>query len=253
MKTDGLAAGKGVVVTESLADARDAVRAYLSGEAFGDAGRTLVIEEGLTGPELSLLVVCNGDPDAAGRSRPAQDFKRIGDGDTGPNTGGMGAYSPVPIVADAIVDEVMDRAVRPTLRGLADQGIDYRGVLYAGMMLTDDGPKVIEYNVRFGDPESQVVVPALTTDFAELVHAAAVGDNARHHVHRRRVRHRRARHRGLSRIAAHRRRHRGLDVATAVNDASPCSTPAPPATTTAPSGPPAGACSTSPRPASTSK
>ncbi len=98
VKTDGLAAGKGVVVTESLADARDAVRAYLSGEAFGDAGRTLVIEEGLTGPELSLLVLCNGDPDGAVPLAPAQDFKRIGDGDTGPNTGGMGAYSPVPIV-----------------------------------------------------------------------------------------------------------------------------------------------------------
>ena len=120
VKTDGLAAGKGVVVTESLADARDAVRAYLSGEAFGDAGRTLVIEEGLTGPELSLLVVCNGDPDAALPLAPAQDFKRIVDGDTGPNTGGMGAYSPVPIVDAAIVDEVMDRAVRPTLRWLAD-------------------------------------------------------------------------------------------------------------------------------------
>ncbi len=176
VKTDGLAAGKGVVVTESLADARDAVRAYLSGEAFGDAGRTLVVEEGLTGPELSLLVVCNGDPDAAIPLAPAQDFKRSLDGDLGPNTGGMGAYSPVPIVTDAIVDEVMDRAVRPTLRWLADHDVDYRGVLYAGMMLTDDGPKVIEYNVRFGDPESQAVLPLVTSDFAELLLAAAVGD-----------------------------------------------------------------------------
>jgi phosphoribosylamine--glycine ligase len=177
VKTDGLAAGKGVVVTESLVDARDAVRAYLSGDAFGDAGRTLVIEEGLSGPELSLLVVCNGDPDAARPLAPAQDFKRIGAGDSGPNTGGMGAYSPVPIVSDAVVEDVMARAVRPTLHWLAGQGVDYRGVLYAGMMLTADGPKVIEYNVRFGDPECQVVLPRLSSDFAELVRAAAAGDD----------------------------------------------------------------------------
>ena len=175
VKTDGLAAGKGVVVTESIAEARDAVRAYLSGDAFGDAGRTLVIEEGLTGPELSLLVVCNGDPDAAVPLAPAQDFKRVGEGDTGPNTGGMGAYSPVPIVGQATVDEVMDRAVRPTLHWLARQGVEYRGVLYAGMMLTADGPKVIEYNVRFGDPECQVVVPRLAVDLADVVYAAASG------------------------------------------------------------------------------
>jgi phosphoribosylamine--glycine ligase len=176
VKTDGLAAGKGVVVTESLTDAHDTVRAYLSGEAFGDAGRTLVVEEGLTGPELSLLVVCNGDPDAAVPLAPAQDFKRSLDGDAGPNTGGMGAYSPVPIVTDAIVDEVMDRAVRPTLHWLAEHDADYRGVLYAGMMLTADGPKVIEYNVRFGDPEGQVVLPRVTSDVAELLLAAATGD-----------------------------------------------------------------------------
>jgi len=176
VKTDGLAAGKGVVVTESLSDARAAVRAYLSGDAFGDAGRTLVIEEGLTGPELSLLVVCNGNPDAALPLAPAQDFKRIGEGDTGPNTGGMGAYSPVPIVDAATVDTVMDRAVRPTLHWLARNGAEYRGVLYAGMMLTTDGPKVIEYNVRFGDPECQVVLPRITSDFAELLRAAAAGD-----------------------------------------------------------------------------
>jgi phosphoribosylamine--glycine ligase len=177
VKTDGLAAGKGVVVTESRADARDAVRAYLSGEAFGDAGRTLVVEEGLAGPELSLLVVCNGDPDAALPLAPAQDFKRSLDGDEGPNTGGMGAYSPVPIVTDAVVDDVMDRAVRPTLRWLAEHDSEYRGVLYAGMMLTADGPKVIEYNVRFGDPECQVVLPRVASDVAELLHAAAAGDD----------------------------------------------------------------------------
>jgi phosphoribosylamine--glycine ligase len=175
VKTDGLAAGKGVVVTESLDAAADAVRRYLSGAAFGDAGRTVVIEEGLRGPELSLLVVCNGDPDAAVPMAPAQDFKRIGDGDTGPNTGGMGAYSPVPIVDDEMVEQLMLTAVQPTLRSLLEQGVAYRGVLYAGIMLTADGPKVLEYNVRFGDPECQVVVPRLATDLGELCRASAAG------------------------------------------------------------------------------
>ncbi|HUF83576.1 MAG TPA: phosphoribosylamine--glycine ligase [Acidimicrobiia bacterium] len=173
VKTDGLAAGKGVVVTESIDEARDAVRRYLSGEAFGDAGRTLVIEEGLTGPELSLLVVCNGRE--GWPLAPAQDFKRIGDGDTGPNTGGMGAYSPVPFVGPDVVDEVMATAVRPTLAALKARGIDYRGVLYAGLMLTPDGPKLLEYNVRFGDPEAQVVLPRLAGDVGQLCYDAATG------------------------------------------------------------------------------
>jgi phosphoribosylamine---glycine ligase len=164
VKTDGLAAGKGVVVTDSLAEARDAVRSYLSGEAFGDAGRTLVIEEGLTGPELSLLVLCSGGE--VSPLAPAQDFKRIGDGDAGPNTGGMGAYSPVPAASDTIVGTVLERAVMPTLLELRRRDVDYRGVLYAGLMLTADGVKVLEYNVRFGDPECQVVVPRLETDLA---------------------------------------------------------------------------------------
>jgi phosphoribosylamine---glycine ligase len=175
VKTDGLAGGKGVVVTESLAEARDAVDRYLSGEAFGDAGRTLVVEEGLRGPELSLLVVCNGDPDAAVPLAPAQDFKRIGDGDTGPNTGGMGAYSPVPVVGPELVEQVMTTAVRPTLHALAARGAPYRGVLYAGLMVTVDGPKVLEYNVRFGDPECQVVIPRLETDLGDLCRSAATG------------------------------------------------------------------------------
>jgi phosphoribosylamine---glycine ligase len=175
VKTDGLAAGKGVVVTESLQEARDAVSRYLSGQAFGDAGRTLVIEEGLQGQELSLLVVCNGDPDAAVPLAPAQDFKRIGDGDTGPNTGGMGAFSPVPVVSAELVEHVMTTAVRPTLHALAARGAPYRGVLYAGLMLTPDGPKVLEYNVRFGDPECQVVIPRLETDLGELCWHAATG------------------------------------------------------------------------------
>jgi phosphoribosylamine--glycine ligase len=174
VKTDGLAAGKGVLVAASRAEAEADVRAKLAGESFGDAGRTVVIEEGMTGPELSLLAVCDGTRAVA--LAPAQDFKRIGDGDTGPNTGGMGAYSPVPAVDDALVADVMDRFVAPTLTELRRRGIDYRGVLYAGLMLTADGPRLVEYNVRFGDPEAQVVLPRLTTDLAELLAAAAAGD-----------------------------------------------------------------------------
>ena len=174
IKTDGLAVRKGVLVTESLAEARDAVRDYLSGRAFGDAGRTVVIEEGLTGPELSLLVLCDGSTEGVPLA-PAQDYKRIGDSDTGPNTGGMGAYSPVPVADAALVELLMDTAVTPTLTTLARQGIEYRGVLYAGLMLTPEGPKVIEYNVRFGDPECQAVVPRLASDLAVHCLEAATG------------------------------------------------------------------------------
>lgn len=174
IKTDGLAAGKGVVVTESLAEARNAVEEYLSGQAFGDAGRRLVIEEGLTGPELSVLAICDGK--RAVLLAPAQDFKRIQDGDIGPNTGGMGAYSPVPLVTDELLKQVMVEFIEPTLAELTARGIDYRGVLYAGLMLTPQGLKMIEYNVRFGDPECQVVVPRLSSDLAELLAQAAAGN-----------------------------------------------------------------------------
>jgi phosphoribosylamine--glycine ligase len=174
VKTDGLAAGKGVLVTESLDEAAEDVRAKLSGAAFGDAGRTVVIEEGLRGPELSVLAVCDGRRAVA--LAPAQDFKRAGDHDAGPNTGGMGAYSPVPVAGADIVDAVMTNAVAPTLAALRAQGIDYRGVLYAGLMLTPEGPKVLEYNVRFGDPEAEVVLPRLSTDLTALLAEAAAGD-----------------------------------------------------------------------------
>jgi phosphoribosylamine--glycine ligase len=173
VKTDGLAAGKGVFVTTDLDAAIADVREKLAGRSFGAAGSTVVIEEGLTGPELSLLAVCDGE--RAVPLAPAQDFKRVGDGDSGPNTGGMGAYSPVPVADAAVVDEVMERAVEPTLAMLRKLGIDYRGVLYAGLMLTPEGPKVIEFNVRFGDPETQVVLPRLTTDLAGLLAEAAGG------------------------------------------------------------------------------
>jgi phosphoribosylamine--glycine ligase len=160
-------------VTPSFDDAAADVAGKLSGETFGDAGRRVVIEEGLTGPELTLLVVCDGE--RAVPLAPSQDFKRVGDGDTGPNTGGMGAYSPVSMAGPDIVGRVMDEAVEPTLAALRRSGVDYRGVLYAGLMLTPDGPKMIEYNVRFGDPESQVVLPRLTSDLADLLASAADG------------------------------------------------------------------------------
>jgi phosphoribosylamine--glycine ligase len=173
VKTDGLAAGKGVLVTDSLEAAIDDARAKLSGESFGAAGRKVVIEEALTGPELSVLAICDGS--RAVPLAPAQDFKRIGDGDTGPNTGGMGAYSPVPMAGEDVVGEVMDRCVEPTLAELRHRGIDYRGVLYAGLMLTPEGPKLLEYNVRFGDPEAQVVLPRLDSDLLDLLGEAASG------------------------------------------------------------------------------
>ncbi len=173
VKTDGLAAGKGVLVAESFDEAVDDIRAKLAGTAFGDAGRRVVIEEFMDGPELSLLCVCDGHRAVA--LAPAQDFKRLADGDRGPNTGGMGAYSPVGMAGADVVAEVMERAVEPTLAALRARGIDYRGVLYAGLMLTAEGPKVVEYNVRFGDPEAQVVLPRYAGDLAQLLAEAAAG------------------------------------------------------------------------------
>jgi len=173
VKTDGLAAGKGVLVTDSITEAEADIEAKLSGESFGDAGRRIVVEEGLLGPECSLLVLCDGTRIAA--LAPAQDFKRIADDDEGPNTGGMGAYSPVALADDRLVDRVLDQAVEPLVGALRRRGIDYRGVLYAGLILTPDGPRVLEYNVRFGDPETQVVLPRLTEDLTGLLAEAAAG------------------------------------------------------------------------------
>lgn len=174
IKTDGLAAGKGVLVTESLADAQQAVRDYLSGDAFGDAGTTVVIEEGLTGPEVSVFAICDGTKSVL--LSAAQDFKRIFDNDEGPNTGGMGAYTPVPGVDQALLDDIADRFINPTLAALQTRGIDYRGVLFAGLMLTPTGPKMLEYNVRFGDPECQVVATRLQNDLGQILAEAAAGD-----------------------------------------------------------------------------
>ena len=172
VKTDGLAAGKGVLVTYDRAAAEEDIRAKLRGESFGEAGQTVVIEEYLEGSELSLMAICDGR--RAWALAPAQDFKRVGNGDSGPNTGGMGSYSPVPSAA-MVVSSIMAEAVQPTLDALADMGIDYRGVLYAGLMFTDDGPKMLEFNVRFGDPETQVVLPRWKGDVAATLAAAAAG------------------------------------------------------------------------------
>jgi len=173
VKTDGLAGGKGVLVTSDLDEAADDVVAKLAGDSFGDAGTTVVIEEGMVGPELSVLAVCDGE--RAVPLAPAQDFKRLLDDDEGPNTGGMGAYSPVPVAGDKVVDQVMDEMIEPTLAALRRRGIEYRGVLYAGLMLTADGPRMLEYNVRFGDPEAQVVLPRLDSDLVGLLAEAAGG------------------------------------------------------------------------------
>lgn len=174
IKTDGLAGGKGVFVTDDLSAAEHDVQQKLYGVSFGDAGRRIVIEEPLTGTEFSLQVLCNRDravPLAA-----ARDYKRVGDGDVGPNTGGMGAFSPVPQAPDDVVSEAMDRIVEPALAELARRGADYSGVLYAGLMLTDDGLKLLEFNVRLGDPEAEVVLPRIDGDVTELFLAAANGD-----------------------------------------------------------------------------
>jgi phosphoribosylamine--glycine ligase len=172
IKTDGLAAGKGVLVTPDLDAAIADVRDKVSGATFAGAGSTVVIEECMTGPELSVLAICDGRTYVL--LPAAQDFKRMYDGDEGPNTGGMGAYTPVPGVdVDAL--QIGPKFIQPTLDYLSAQGIDYRGVLYAGLMLTPEGPKLVEYNVRFGDPECEVVVPGLEGDVASLLASAADG------------------------------------------------------------------------------
>jgi len=177
VKTDGLAAGKGVLVADDVEEAVADARAKLSGATFGAAGRTVVIEEGLTGPEVSVLAVCDGRTadDAVVVLPVARDHKRVGDGDTGPNTGGMGAFSPVGGVPAGLSEQVLETMVLPTLHTLVADGVDYRGVLYAGIMLTPEGPKLLEYNVRFGDPEAQVVLPRLDGDLAALLASAAAG------------------------------------------------------------------------------
>jgi len=173
IKTDGLAAGKGVLVTPDLDEATNDVREKLSGRAFGDAGRTVVIEEGLDGPECSLMVLCDGGHVTT--LVPSQDFKRVGDGDVGANTGGMGAYAPMGSLSSVQIDDIMERIVTPTVQELQQRGIDYRGVLYAGIILTKSGPKILEYNARFGDPETQVLVPLYGDHLFDLLLSVGEG------------------------------------------------------------------------------
>ncbi|WP_420592248.1 phosphoribosylamine--glycine ligase [Bacterioplanoides sp.] len=174
VKADGLAAGKGVIVAETLEQAEEAVKDMLSGNAFGDAGCRVVIEEFLTGEEASFIVMVDGKnilPMAT-----SQDHKRVGDGDTGPNTGGMGAYSPAPVVTPEIHDRIMAEVIRPTVEGMAAEGNDYTGFLYAGLMINESGaPKVIEYNCRFGDPETQPIMMRMQSDMVAHCLAALEG------------------------------------------------------------------------------
>jgi phosphoribosylamine---glycine ligase len=173
IKADGLAAGKGVVVARDHAEGEAAIRDMLEGGRFGASGRQILVEDCLYGEETSILVVVSGRDFVI--LPTSQDHKRIGDGDTGPNTGGMGTYSPAEVVTPELLTRIENEIVRPSVNAIADEGIDYRGTLFIGIMLTPAGPSVIEYNARFGDPETQVVLPRLETDLLGLLWAAAGG------------------------------------------------------------------------------
>lgn len=173
VKVDGLAAGKGVVVATTVDEAEAAVRLMLETDAFGSSGRQILIEDCLTGEETSIHLIVSGRDYVA--LPTSQDHKRAGDGDTGPNTGGMGAYSPADVVSPELMERIEREIARPSVDAIARRGIDFRGVLYIGIMLTDDGPKVLEFNTRFGDPETQVLLPRLASDPLALMWAAAHG------------------------------------------------------------------------------
>lgn len=172
LKADGLAAGKGVVIAETREDAQEALSEMFDGK-FGSAGAEVVIEQFLKGEEASFFALTDGETIVPLAS--AQDHKRVGDGDEGPNTGGMGAYSPAPVLTDALRERTMREIIEPTVRTMREEGMPYSGVLYAGLMLTNDGPQLIEYNVRFGDPECQVLMMRLESDLVELMLACAEG------------------------------------------------------------------------------
>jgi phosphoribosylamine--glycine ligase len=179
IKADGLAAGKGVTVAMSIKEAEEAIVDCFAG-AFGAAGASVVIEEFMEGEEVSLFVLCDGMDILP--LTTAQDHKRAFDGDTGPNTGGMGAYSPAPVMSRAVYEDVIERIIWPTVRGLSARRTPYQGVLYAGLMLTADGPKLVEYNARFGDPETQVMMMRMESDLLPLLHATATGTLKGHDV-----------------------------------------------------------------------
>jgi phosphoribosylamine---glycine ligase len=177
LKADGLAAGKGVIICQSEAEAREAIDVFFTEQRFGQTD--VVLEEFLEGEELSLLALCDGDNVVA--LAPAQDYKRIGDGDRGPNTGGMGSYSPVPGFDSQQVDQIIEAVHRPIVDAMTNRGAPYHGVLYAGLMMTADGPKVLEFNCRFGDPETQAVLPRLRSDLLELCLASREPGGLRGH------------------------------------------------------------------------
>lgn len=174
VKADGLAAGKGVLICETVDQAHAAIDDMLTGGAFGSAGAEIVIEEFMEGEEASFFVLVDGENALPLAS--AQDHKRVGDGDTGLNTGGMGAYSPAPVLTDALTETVMEKIILPTVQGMKAEGTPYQGVLYAGLMLTNEGPKLVEYNVRFGDPECQVLMARLMSDLVPALIAACDGE-----------------------------------------------------------------------------
>ena len=173
VKADGLCAGKGAIVCDTLAEAKDAIDRMMRQREFGEAGARVVIEECMVGPELSVMALVDGE--TVFPLPVSQDHKRAYDGDAGPNTGGMGAYSPVPCFPDSLIDEILQTCLVPTAKALSDRGTPYQGVLYGGYMLTDQGVRTFEYNCRFGDPEAQVLLPRLDGDFGEALLAAATG------------------------------------------------------------------------------
>ena len=171
VKADGLCAGKGVIIAQSKDEAKQAASDMLSGESFGDAGTSIVVEEYLDGYELSIFAICDGENYKV--LPAAQDHKRIGDGDTGPNTGGMGAYAPTPLVNDDIYKKVEERVIKPTLEGMKQEGAPFEGVLFIGVMVVKGEPIILEYNVRFGDPECEILMPLLVTPVSELFYKGA--------------------------------------------------------------------------------
>ena len=177
VKADGLAAGKGVVVAKTVEEANKAVDLMLKERAFGDAGNRIIIEECLEGQEASILVITDSREVVVLAS--AQDHKRVFDNDEGPNTGGMGVYSPAPVVTKELLKEILEKIIYRTVDGLVKEGIEYKGVLYAGVMITKEGPKTLEFNVRFGDPETQAILPRLKSDLVEVMLATAEGKLSR--------------------------------------------------------------------------
>lgn len=171
VKADGLCAGKGVIIAQSKDEAKTAVSDMLSGASFGDAGTSVVVEEYLDGYELSVFAICDGENYKV--LPAAQDHKRVGDGDTGPNTGGMGAYAPTPLVNDEIYKKIEERVIKPTLKGMQNEGAPFEGVLFIGVMVVRGEPIILEYNVRFGDPECEILMPLLATPVSELFYKGA--------------------------------------------------------------------------------